>query len=320
MAVAEPVARKVCGIEAIAVRIERLPNARQLDAQLRRRLPQQRRAAAALFEIILIGQPGIVDAVDPARALAPSETAADRQRVLRDRDIDIGLRAPAETACILDRKALESGANAEFMRVGLHRDIFDKAADRTRAIQGTLRPLQHFDAVEVIGHQVDGEGARAIVDRARSDRRIVKVDADRLRRTERRDAAQRDRRLPRRTAVAHVHAGNIARIIDERGRTLLLDILTTDDADRNRNVLHILHALLGGDDDLAAIFRTPRFLSLHRHRHRERRDAACNPKTLFHRLTPTLARAGGGNCPPAPRGCYRPNSRDGSVPRSGRRP
>ena len=56
------------------------------------------------------------------------------------------------------------------------------------------------------------------------------------------------------------------------------------------------------------------------HRHRERHDASRNPKTLFHRLTPTLARAGGGNCPPAPRGCYRPNSRDGSVPRSGRRP
>ena len=141
MAVAEPVAGKVRGIEAVAVRIERLPNARQLDAQLRRRLPEQCRAAAALFEIILIGQPGIVDTVDPARALSPGETAADRQRVLRDRDIDIGLRTPAETACILDRKTFESGANAEFMRVGLHRDIFDKAADRTRTIQRALRPF-----------------------------------------------------------------------------------------------------------------------------------------------------------------------------------
>src|SRR3546814_1173755 len=85
MAVAQPLAGQIGGIEAIAVRIERLPDACELDAEFGRRLPQQRRASAALFIIILVLDPGIVDAVDPARRLAPGEAARNRERVGRDR-------------------------------------------------------------------------------------------------------------------------------------------------------------------------------------------------------------------------------------------
>src|SRR3546814_16415140 len=91
MAVAQPLAGQIGGIEAIAVRIERLPDARELDAEFGRRLPQQRRASAALFIIILVLDPGIVDAVDPARRLAPGEADRTRTRVGRDRRIDIDL-------------------------------------------------------------------------------------------------------------------------------------------------------------------------------------------------------------------------------------
>src|SRR3546814_12169910 len=96
MAVAEPVAVEIGGIEAVAVRIERLPDPRELDAELGRRLPQQGRAAAALFIIILILEPGVVDAVHPARRLAPREAARNRQRGGRDRRLDIDLPAPPE--------------------------------------------------------------------------------------------------------------------------------------------------------------------------------------------------------------------------------
>src|SRR3546814_3172979 len=86
MAVAQPLAGQIGGIEAIAVRIERLPDARELDAEFGRRLPQQRRASAALFIIILVLDPGIVDAVDPARRLAPGEAARNRERVGRSEE------------------------------------------------------------------------------------------------------------------------------------------------------------------------------------------------------------------------------------------
>src|SRR3546814_3314323 len=117
MAVARPCAVQIGGIEAIAVRIERLPEARELDAEFGRRLPQQRRASAALFIIILVLDPGIVDAVDPARRLAPGEAARNRERVGRDRRIDIDLPAPAEAARVLDGETFGARAHLEFARV-----------------------------------------------------------------------------------------------------------------------------------------------------------------------------------------------------------
>src|SRR3546814_2946448 len=54
-----------------------------------RRLPQKRRAAAALFIVVLVLERRIIDAVDPARRLAPREAARNRERVGGDRRIDI---------------------------------------------------------------------------------------------------------------------------------------------------------------------------------------------------------------------------------------
>src|SRR3546814_1693437 len=113
-----------------------------------RRLPQKRRASAALFIVVLILEPGIVDAVDPARRLAPREAARNRERVGGDRRIDIDLPAPAEAARVLDREAFDARAHFEFARVGLDGDIFDEAADRAGAIERALRALQHLDALD----------------------------------------------------------------------------------------------------------------------------------------------------------------------------
>src|SRR3546814_15169793 len=96
MTVAEPVAVEIGGIEAVPVRIERLPDARQLDAEFGRRLPQKRRAAAALFIVVLILEPGIVDAVEPARRLAPPQPARNRERVGGGRRLDKQLPAPPQ--------------------------------------------------------------------------------------------------------------------------------------------------------------------------------------------------------------------------------
>src|SRR3546814_11714117 len=90
-----------------------------------RRLPQKRRAAAALFIVVLILEPGIVDAVDPARRLAPREAARNRERVGGDRRIDIDLPAPDEAARVPDREAFDARDTLEFARVGLAGAIFD---------------------------------------------------------------------------------------------------------------------------------------------------------------------------------------------------
>src|SRR3546814_8889300 len=68
--VAETIAVEIGRVEAVAVRIERLPDAGELDAELRCRLPQEGDASAPLFIGVLIVEIGIVDAVDPARRAA----------------------------------------------------------------------------------------------------------------------------------------------------------------------------------------------------------------------------------------------------------
>src|SRR3546814_7562362 len=109
------------------------------------RSPQKRRAAAALFIVVLVLERRIIDAVDPARRLAPREAARNRERVGGDRRIDIDLPTPAETARILDRETFDPRAHFEFARIGLDGHIFDEAADRARAIKRALRPLSHLE-------------------------------------------------------------------------------------------------------------------------------------------------------------------------------
>src|SRR3546814_17615435 len=102
------------------------------------RSPQKRRAAAALFIVVLVLERRIIDAVDPARRLAPREAARNRERVGGDRRIDIDLPTPAETARTLDRATFAPPAHFEFARIRLAGAIFEDAADRDRATQPAL--------------------------------------------------------------------------------------------------------------------------------------------------------------------------------------
>ncbi len=135
------------------------------------------------------------------------------------------------------------------------RRVAHEAAERRRAVQRALRAAQHFEALEIVGKEIeDDRRARAVV-RARTERRLVDVRRDRRARADRRNTAEREDRLAGRAAVLHDEAGQIAGEIGQLRRVHLLELLLADHADRHRDLLHVLAALLGGDDDRAERLR-----------------------------------------------------------------
>ena len=122
----------------------------------------------------------------------------------------------------------------------------DQAGGGRLAIEGALRTAQHLDVVDVrqVGEGPGLEGHRHIVHLDR-DRRL---DADRER--EGADAADRDRGIDRLFGRSdHQRRRKLGQVgeFPDAGRSQLV---RTHHLHRLRNVLDVLGALLGGDDDL----------------------------------------------------------------------
>src|SRR3546814_2545232 len=98
----------------------------------------------------------------------------------------------------------------------------------------SLRSAQYFKPCEIERQQVECESLGAVVNAARSDRRIVKIHADGGTWPDRRDAAQRQGRATRRTRVVDLQARHVHGVIGQLRRTALLHLFAADDADRDR--------------------------------------------------------------------------------------
>src|SRR3546814_9009398 len=77
-----------------------------------------------------------------------------------------------------DGKNLAARPDLQSLQVGLDGHIFEQPADRTSAIECALRSAQYFKPFEIERQQVECESLGAVVNAARSDRRIVKIHAD----------------------------------------------------------------------------------------------------------------------------------------------
>ncbi len=185
--------------------------------------------------------------------------------ILACRDGDLGLDRAEAAVAVADRRQVERhplGAEAEAAQAcrGLAAELagrllgdeVDRAADGVLAVERTLRAAQHFDTLEI--DKVEGGTGRF------RHRHAVDIDADRLVAREtgvrrRREAADGDQRaegvadrlvdLDVRDRVTDVADGLDARALERLG---------AERRHRDRHVLQLLLAALGGDDDLVAVF------------------------------------------------------------------
>src|SRR5438105_13177263 len=123
----------------------------------------------------------------------------------------------------------------------------DRTPGRVLAVQGPLRTTQHLDAIEVVGLQCL-DRADALVD-------LIHVHGDRtalvLAEVLRGHAAQREGGL-RLRAVGRVeeHVGHVGGDVARLPHAAALEVRGRYRGDRKRDVLGLLAAPLGGDDDL----------------------------------------------------------------------
>ena len=123
--------------------------------------------------------------------------------------------------------------------IGLPGDLPDGTAERTRAIQGTGRPAQHLDALEVENPGIDGFG----------DRRVVNVEAGRIRAL---DAPQRHGPVGENPVGCRTErqVGNGNRVVEEFREAALPKFVAGNRGHAQGEGLHGFRALGGGDDDL----------------------------------------------------------------------
>ena len=219
----------------------------QLDLPRLGRTEQQRRLAAAQLRVVhvLVGPHCLVD---EAVVVLIEPADAERELVVHDRHVDTGLVQLVEAALRAIGQVGREAA-AELGERRLLRDVAHRAAHRRGAEQRALRSLDHFDALDVAEQRVERE-VRAFGERGdRAVRNVVEIDADRGRREDVGDAAHRDRALPRRTVVVEVHAGHVLEHAAQRGEAAGGEGLRIDDCDRRRDVLDLLGAARGRDDD-----------------------------------------------------------------------
>ena len=212
--------------------------------------------------------------VDPARVLAVPAHDPDRG-LLPDRHVDEALGDVARIVPV-DHVAFEPVTGVEPRGIGLVRDDADRARLRARAVQRALRTGQRLDPRDVV--HVDVEVALD-----RRDRLLVQVHADAGHRRDGlavaagRDAAHVHGREAGAGAVAatgtrrHGHARQHLHVVPEIVDVQLLELLGAERLDADRHVLHVLRALLRGDDDLFELLLRHHGLARKRDRNRDRR-------------------------------------------------
>ena len=122
----------------------------------------------------------------------------------------------------------------------------DRAARGVAAIERSLRPLEHLDAVDrgqVHVQDLRGELVKVVDE----DRDVVLVGAG----VDRGDAADRHLRIG--AAVADLEPGGDVLEVAHRVDADAAERLLADDLDRHRHLLQPLGAALGGDQDLVAV-------------------------------------------------------------------
>ena len=215
-----------------------------------------------------LAAPGIEGAhavYDTGRRVGASDVADEATVVLvpanqpdgghgRQRQVHEAFRGPAG-AVFEDLVKAEVIAGGELRRIGLVGDDADRACLGARAIQGALRPLKDLDASNVIDMHIDravdgrqrllievgadaGLRARVVLVRAGDDATHVDV---------------RRARLPVAALALPATVGNarqVLHVVVEVLHVQLLELLLAEGEDRDRYVLHVLAALLRGDDDL----------------------------------------------------------------------
>src|SRR5215475_14584878 len=95
----------------------------------------------------------------------------------------------------LQAKTFSTYAGGEPMGIGGLQHIFHEAAHGAGAIEGSLWSSQHFDALQIVRHQIEREGSPNAEAAARSDWRIIDVRPDLGRRADRGNAFQDQRAL-----------------------------------------------------------------------------------------------------------------------------
>src|SRR3546814_4812844 len=140
------------------------------------------------------------------------------------RHMDYGAPNHACTSAMLYGKNLDARPDLQSFQAGLDGHIFEQPAYRTSAIECALRSAQYFKPFEIERQQVECESLGAVVNAARSDRRIVKIHADGGTWPDRRDAAQRQGRATRRTRVVDLQARHVHGVIGQLRRTALLHL------------------------------------------------------------------------------------------------
>ena len=128
------------------------------------------------------------------------------------------------------------------------RQVAYRAAERAGAVQGALRSEQHLDTLHVIEREVD-------VDRYVADIRghgVAAVVADDVRLVDRREAQAAHDDLVRRSLalIDDVEPGYVAAELSEIGDLARFQHLAVERRDVDRDVLDVLLAPRGGDDDL----------------------------------------------------------------------
>ena len=202
---------------------------------------------------------GACDIVDVAALIIEIYDAAHGE-IVGHRHIEHGFGLVARLASLGEGRA-DTDPGVKARQIGLVGDEPHDTSLRTRSEQGALRPGKNFDPFEVGG--IDVEITTRLCQRLLVEiKRNVGSKTRDARRREvwrgRRKAANIDRALAG-AATASSHCGQLLQIIVEGRDVQLVELFLTQGLNRNRYVLQIFAATLGGDNDGcdAALARLP---------------------------------------------------------------
>src|SRR5262252_2318926 len=177
-------------------------------------MPKRRDPAAILAQHIDACLPGI-EVVDIARGVTAVATDAQRERAAHDRHVHHGAQGFTGPGGVTDRTEVRSDTGLEVAQTGSLEHIADDPGFGVRPASGALWTPQHFEALEIIGHEVKWQGAGISPWTAAADCRIVEVRHHRGGLRERTETAKGHKGLPRRSGGRGVHARDIWGVVDQ---------------------------------------------------------------------------------------------------------
>ena len=183
--------------------------------------------------------------IDVAAIAAMPGADAEAEFVRHDRSAEGGTGLVTRVA-LVGVAGVDAGISAVLSETGFGRDEADRATLGARSEQGSLRPAQDFDPVEI---EHLGEGGADQPYDADPDLHgdVVEVDGRRRSAAARIDAANGQQVL--RTRHLIVDAGRSLRHVGKVRDAQLVEGCRVEDRDTDRHSLDILHTLLGRDND-----------------------------------------------------------------------